>query len=100
MDLIILSISFTIRSAALSPGKQEVKTAREPDGSRYGPAIFRVHYETHSYKPHIDHVKYREQRTNYDVYRFEHQFAGVLCVQNADETRDRNTSHLAPMSLV
>jgi hypothetical protein len=69
---------------ALSPGK-EVKVAREQDGSRYGPAIFRVHYETHSYKPHIDHVKYREQRTNYEVYRFEHQFAGVLCVQNADE---------------
>jgi len=69
---------------ALSP-KKEVKVAREPDGSQYGPAIFRVHYETHSYKPHIDHVKYREQRTDYAVYRFEHQFAGVLCVQNADE---------------
>ena len=68
----------------LSPGK-EVKVAREPDSARYGPAIFRVHYETHSYKPHIDHVKYREQRTDYAVYRFEHQFAGVLCVQNADE---------------
>lgn len=68
----------------LSPRK-EVKVAREPDGARYGPAIFRVHYETHSYKPHIDHVKYREQRTDYAVYRFEHQFAGVLCVQNADE---------------
>ena len=68
----------------LSPGK-EVKVARELDGSRYGPAIFRVHYETHSYKPHIDHVKYREKRTDYQVYRFEHQFAGVLCVQNADE---------------
>ncbi len=69
--------------AALSPGK-EAKVAREPDGSLYGPAIFRVHYETHSYKPHIDSVKYREQRTDYAVYRFEHQFAGVLCVQNAD----------------
>ena len=74
---------------ALSP-KQEVKVAREPDGSLYGPAIFRVHYETHSYKPHIDHVKYREKRTDYQVYRFEHQFAGVLCVQNADE-RGRGT---------
>ena len=69
--------------AAVSPGK-DVKVAREPDGSLYGPAIFRVHYETHSYKPHIDSVKYREQRTDYAVYRFEHQFAGVLCVQNAD----------------
>ena len=71
--------------AALAPGK-EVKVAREPDGTKYGPAIFRVHYETHSYKPHIDHVKYRERRTDYAVYRFEHQFAGVLCFQNADET--------------
>ncbi len=78
VDLIYKSLDI------LSPGK-EVKVAREPDGSRYGPAIFRVHYETHSYKPHIDHVKYREQRTDYAVYRFEHQFAGVLCVQNADE---------------
>lgn len=79
VDLIYNSLT------ALSP-KQEVKVAREPDGSLYGPAIFRVHYETHSYKPHIDHVKYRENRTDYQVYRFEHQFAGVLCVQNADET--------------
>ena len=78
VDLIYNSLT------ALSPGKA-VKVAREPDGARYGPAIFRVHYETHSYKPHIDHVKYREQRTDYAVYRFEHQFAGVLCVQNADE---------------
>ena len=70
--------------AALSPGK-EVKVAREDDGSLYGPAIFRVHYETHNYKPHIDSVKYREQRTDYAVYRFEHQFAGVICIQNADE---------------
>lgn len=77
VDLIYESLS------ALSPGK-EVKVAREPDGSLYGPAIFRVHYETHSYKPHIDSVKYREKRTDYSVYRFEHQFAGVLCVQNAD----------------
>ena len=79
VDLIYKSLS------AIAPGK-EVKVAREPDGSLYGPAIFRVHYETHSYKPHIDSVKYREQRTDYAVYRFKHQFAGVLCIQNADET--------------
>lgn len=78
VDLIYESLS------ALAPGNS-VKVAREPDGSPYGPAIFRVHYETHSYKPHIDSVKYREKRTNYAVYRFEHQFAGVLCLQNADE---------------
>ena len=68
---------------ALCPGK-EVKTAYEPDGRPYGPAIFRIHYEGQRYKPHIDHVVLREGRTDYSVYRFEHQFAGVLCLQNAD----------------
>lgn len=68
--------------AALAPGKA-VKTAREPDGRLYGPAIFRIHYTTHSYIPHIDSVRLREKRTNYAVYRFEHQFAGILCLQNA-----------------
>lgn len=70
--------------AALSNDK-EVTTAYEPDGRRYGPAIFRVHYETHSYIPHIDSVRLREKRTNYAVYRFEHQFAGILCLQNAKQ---------------
>ncbi len=73
--------------AALAPGKV-IHVAQEPDGNKYGPAIFRIHYETHSYKPHIDSVKYRENRTDYAVYRFEHQFAGVLCIQNADESGD------------
>ena len=68
---------------ALCPGK-EVKTAYEPDGRPYGPAIFRIHYEGQRYKPHIDHVVLREGRTDYSVYRFKHQFAGVLCLQNAD----------------
>lgn len=68
--------------SALAPGKA-VKTAYEPDGRQYGPAIFRIHYTTHSYIPHIDSVRLREKRTNYAVYRFEHQFAGILCLQNA-----------------
>ena len=63
---------------------KEVKTAREADGRLYGPAIFRVHYDSHAYRPHIDHVVLREQRFDYAVSRFTHQFAGVLCVQNAD----------------
>jgi hypothetical protein len=62
---------------------QRVEVAREPDGRRYGPAIFRIHYGGHSYKPHIDHVTLREKRWEYAVTRFEHQFAGVLCLQNA-----------------
>ena len=68
--------------SALAPGKH-VQTAHEPDGRRYGPAIFRIHYTTHSYIPHIDSVRLREKRTNYAVYRFQHQFAGILCLQNA-----------------
>lgn len=66
----------------LSPGKS-VTTAYEPDGSRYGPAIFRIHYGGFTYGPHFDSVRNREKRSDYAVYRFERQFAGVLCVQNA-----------------
>ena len=45
----------------LSVGKT-VKTAEEADGRQYGPAIFRVHYEGHTYIPHIDHIQLREGR--------------------------------------
>jgi hypothetical protein len=68
--------------SALAGGKR-VMAAREPDGRLYGPAIFRIHYESHSYPPHIDSVKLREKRSDYAVYRFAHQFAGILCFQNA-----------------
>ncbi len=67
--------------SALAGGKQ-VLTAREPDGRRYGPAIFRIHYGDHAYAPHFDSVRIREQRLNYAVSRFDHQFAGILCLQN------------------
>ena len=72
------------RLADLAPDK-EVMVARESDGRQYGPAIFRIHYESHAYQPHIDHVSLREKRFDYAVSRFTHQFAGVLCVQNADD---------------
>ncbi len=64
-------------------GDKTVKTAQEPDGRQYGPAIFRIHYDSHAYKPHIDHVTLREKRYSYAVSRFTHQFAGILCLQNA-----------------
>ena len=70
--------------AALAAHKT-IKTAREPDGRLYGQAIFRVHYESHAYRPHFDHVTLREKRFAYDVTRFDHQLAGVICIQNADE---------------
>jgi hypothetical protein len=71
--------------AQLAPDKR-VATAQEPDGRRYGPAIFRIHYGGYTYGPHFDSVRLRENRSAYAVYKYQHQFAGVLCVQNA--TRD------------
>jgi len=68
--------------AKIAPG-QRVVTAYEPDGRRYGPAIFRVHYGGFTYAPHFDSVRNREQRTSYAVYKYAHQLAGVLCIQNA-----------------
>ena len=58
--------------STLTKGKT-VTTAYEADGQQYGPAIFRAHYESHAYKPHIDSVKLREKRKNYNVHRFDLQ---------------------------
>jgi hypothetical protein len=66
----------------LAPTHQVV-TALERDGSQYGPAIFRIHYGTYSYPPHFDSVRLREARQGYAVYKYEHQFAAVLILQNA-----------------
>lgn len=74
---------------ALAPGKRAV-TAHEPDGRIYGPAIIRAHYGGYTYKPHIDSVRLREQRSNYAVHEFEHQFAGVMVLQNTE--RDGETA--------
>ena len=64
-------------------GNKHVVTAHEPDGRRYGPAIVRAHYGGYTYKPHFDSVRDRERRTNYAVYNFDTQLAGVLVLQNA-----------------
>ena len=64
-------------------GDKQVVTAREPDGRLYGPAIFRIHYDSQFYAPHIDHVVLREKRFDYAVSRYPVQLAGVLCLQNA-----------------
>ncbi len=66
---------------ALSTGKKAV-TAYEPDGRRYGPAIIRAHYGGYEYAPHFDSVRLREKRVGFSVYAFEHQFAGVVVLQN------------------
>jgi hypothetical protein len=70
-----------------------VATACEPDGRTYGPAIFRIHYEGHRYKPHIDHVTLREKRFDYAVTRFKHQFAGILCMQNTGGQSTQSVLH-------
>ena len=67
----------------LAAGK-EVMTAREEDGRLYGPAIFRAHYGGFTYRPHYDSVRNREQRSDFSVHEFDHQFAGVLVLQNTE----------------
>jgi hypothetical protein len=66
----------------LARGKNVV-TAHEPDGRRYGPAIFRAHYGGYTYPPHFDSVRLREKRDGYAVHQFAHQLAGVLVVRNS-----------------
>ena len=68
----------------LLAGEKAVMTAREADGRLYGPAIFRAHYGGFTYRPHYDSVRNRERRTAFSVYEFEHQFAGVLVLQNTE----------------
>lgn len=62
---------------------KSVVTAHEPDGRKYGAGIIRAHYGGYTYKPHFDSVRLREKRENYAVHDFEHQFAGVLVLQNS-----------------
>lgn len=61
---------------------KRVVTAYEPDGRTYGPAIIRAHYGGYTYAPHFDSVRLREKREGYAVHEFEHQFAGVMVLQN------------------
>ena len=68
--------------AKLAPDK-EVKTAREPDGRLYGPAIFRVYHREIGHGPHYDSVAKRTQAFDYQISRFTHQFAAILCLQNS-----------------
>ena len=68
--------------AKLAPDK-EVKTAREPDGRLYGPAIFRVYHREIGHGPHYDSVAKRTQAFDYQISRFTHQFAAILCFQNS-----------------
>ncbi|MCP3696574.1 MAG: hypothetical protein GY917_30545 [Planctomycetaceae bacterium] len=79
---------------SLLAGTKKVHTAHEADGRLYGPAIFRAHYGGFTYKPHYDSVRHREKRTDYAVYDFEHQFAGVLVLQNTEKDGQTAQSRL------
>ena len=70
--------------SALAPDR-DVKVAWEPDGRLYGPAIFRLYPAGKGHPPHFDSVRRRESWAHYAVSRFEHQFAGVLCLQASDD---------------
>ena len=65
----------------LFPGRH-VMVAQEPDGRRYGPAIFRVHYGGHAYAPHTNHVRLAEHLHHMAVSRFTHQLAALICIRN------------------
>lgn len=79
--------------SALAPDKR-VMVAHEPDGRRYGPAIFRTYYESVGHNPHFDSVSKRSKLFNYEVSRFEKQFAGVLCFQNAEDDGETGQAYL------
>ena len=79
--------------SALAPDKR-VMVAHEPDGRRYGPAIFRTYYEGVGHNPHFDSVSKRSKLSNYAVSRFEKQFAGVLCFQNAEDDEETGQAFL------
>ncbi len=72
---------------ALSVDKRAV-TGHEPDGQRYGPAIFRTYYEDRGHGPHLDILE-RDRlegtpRSNYALARFERQLSCVMCFQDAE----------------
>ena len=72
---------------ALAVDKKAV-VGHEPNGRRYGPAIFRTYYEGRGHGPHMDILE-RDRltggsRCNYDIIRFERQLSAVLCFQAAE----------------
>jgi hypothetical protein len=86
-------------------GEHQVRTAYEPDGRLYGPAIFRIYPAGKGHPPHFDSLRLREKWNHYAAARFERQFAGVLCLQSTDASietgecilhRERWTPELQP----
>ena len=72
---------------ALAPDRS-VKLARQPDGRLYGPAIFRLYPAGKGHVPHFDSIRLREAWSQYEVCRFDHQYAAVLCLQATDPDQE------------
>ncbi len=81
---------------------KKVLTARESDGRLYGPAIFRCYHAGLGHRPHYDSVSKRSRLFNYQVSRFDHQFAAVMCFQNSEDAGNSGEALLynAPISPV
>lgn len=82
---------------ALSVDKRAV-VGYEPDGRRYGPAIFRTYYEDRGHGPHFDILE-RDRlegnpRSTYAVGRFERQLSCVLCFQDAAVDEERGQTFI------
>ena len=68
------------RNLTILAGGKRVRTAISTDGRPYGPGIFRIYQNQEGHRPHYDSVR-RRGKSAYEVARFKHQFAGVLCVK-------------------
>ena len=68
------------RNLSTLAGSKRVRTAVSTDGRRYGPAIFRIYQNQEGHRPHYDSVR-RRSGSAYEVGKFTHQFAGILCVK-------------------
>ena len=68
-------------------GGKRAKTAVSDDGRLFGPAIFRIYQSEEGHRPHYDSVR-RRTKSTYEVARFEHQFAAVLCVKKGSVEGD------------
>ena len=83
--------------ATLCGRTKRVSVAHEHDGRQYAPAIIRIHKpETgnglgHTYHPHYDSVRLREQRKGFEVFKYDTQLAGVLVLQAPQRVAVPNT---------
>ena len=68
------------RNLSTLAADKRVRTAVSTDNRLYGPAIFRIYQSEEGHRPHYDSIR-RRGKSDYEVARFTHQFAGVLCIK-------------------